>query len=159
MEAFVQVLAVVAILANAVVYGTDVFCAIVQRPALANVDDATLTSTMGQVHRFGDQRMPIPGVGGLIAAILTAVVAGIDGRATASVAAALAALALIVWLVVYARVSAPVNKRLTAAAQQGSTAPDARALQGTWDSVINARALLQGLALAALCVALVTAAT
>jgi hypothetical protein len=30
--------------------GTDVFCAIVQRPALAGVDDRTPTSMMGSVH-------------------------------------------------------------------------------------------------------------
>ncbi|MGW3852371.1 hypothetical protein ACWD74_35780, partial [Streptomyces fagopyri] len=38
MEALVQTLAVVATMANAVVYGTDIFSAIVQRPALAHVD-------------------------------------------------------------------------------------------------------------------------
>jgi hypothetical protein len=35
-------------MATAVVYGTDVFCALVQRPALVRVDDATLTSVMGK---------------------------------------------------------------------------------------------------------------
>ncbi|MGW2612538.1 hypothetical protein ACWC4A_51040 [Streptomyces mirabilis] len=77
METLVQTLAVVATMANAVVYGTDVFSAIVQRPALAHVDDAVLTSTMGQIHRFGDRRMPVPGVFGLLATVATAVAAGL----------------------------------------------------------------------------------
>lgn len=87
MEALVQTLAVVATMANAVVYGTDVFSAIVQRPALAHVDDAVLTSTMGQIHRFGDRRMPVPGVFGLVATVATAVAAGFGGRTAPAVAA------------------------------------------------------------------------
>ena len=154
MEALIRTLTVVAIMANAVVYGTDVFCAVVQRPALAHVDDAALTSVMGQVHRFGDQRMPIPGVTGLVAAAATAVLAGVSGRPFLAATAAAATVSLIVWLVVYGKVSAPVNKRLTAAARKGRTASDARALQHTWDSVINARVGLQTVALGALCLAL-----
>ena len=54
--------ALIAVMSTGVVYGTDVFCALVQRPALARVDDATLTSVMGNVHRFGDrQACPSPG--------------------------------------------------------------------------------------------------
>jgi hypothetical protein len=37
-----------AIVGTGVVYGTDVFCALVQRPALARVDDATLTAVVYQ---------------------------------------------------------------------------------------------------------------
>jgi Domain of unknown function (DUF1772) len=156
METLVRALTVVAIMANAVVYGTDVFCAVVQRSALASVDDATLTSIMGQIHRFGDRRMPIPGVAGLVAAALAAVLAGVSGHGWTAVAAAVATLSLIAWLVIYGRVSAPVNKKLTAAAEQGRTAPDARTLQRTWDGVINARAALQAVALGALCLALLS---
>lgn len=147
-----QVLAVVAVLANAVVYGTDAFCALVQRPALAQVDDSVLTSVMGQVHRYGDKRMPVPGVVGLIATIAATVAAAVAGRHDSTVAGGVATVALIGWLVVYARISAPVNKRLTEAAVQGTTPQDARALQGTWDGVINVRVALQTLALVGLCV-------
>ena len=35
-----QLAALAAIVGTGVVYGTDVFCALVQRPALARVDDA-----------------------------------------------------------------------------------------------------------------------
>ena len=68
-----QILAAVALLASAVIYGTDVFCAIVQRPALAQVSDGALTSVMGRVHDYGDRRMPLPGVIGVTAAALAVV--------------------------------------------------------------------------------------
>lgn len=42
MSTAIEVLAGLAILANAVVHGTDVFAAIVLRPAIAAVDDRTL---------------------------------------------------------------------------------------------------------------------
>ncbi|MGH3525347.1 MAG: DUF1772 domain-containing protein, partial [Mycobacterium sp.] len=64
-----KILALVSVLGTAVVYGTDVFCAVVQRPALAVVDDRALVAVMGNVHRYGDRRMPIPGVLGGVAAI------------------------------------------------------------------------------------------
>jgi cellulase/cellobiase CelA1 len=149
-----QILAAVALLASAVIYGTDVFCAIVQRPALAQVSDAALTSVMGRVHEYGDRRMPLPGVIGVIAAALAAITAGIAGHAVAAAAAAVAVAAQVVWLVIYLRISAPVNRALTAAASAGEVPADARSLQRRWDSVITARAVLQGAAAIALCVAI-----
>jgi hypothetical protein len=56
--------------------------------------------------------------------------------------------------VLYTQVSAPINRQLTAAADASQSLPNGRALQAKWDSIIDARAVLQGLALAALCVAL-----
>lgn len=155
MNLIIHGLTVIAVLATAVVYGTDVFCAAVQRPALAHVDEAALTQVMGRVHQYGDRRMPIPGIAGLVAAAVVTVLAGASGRPLPAALAGVATVALVVWLVVYAKVSAPVNKRLTTAAIEQRTATDARALQHTWDSVITARAVLQGIALAALCVSLV----
>jgi hypothetical protein len=61
---------------------------------------------------------------------------------------------LLIWLVLYTRVSAPINRQLTAAAEAGRPLSNGRALQAKWDSIIDARALLQGLAVAALCVVL-----
>jgi hypothetical protein len=155
MQTFVQALAVMSILANAVIYGTDFFCAIVQRPALANVDDAVLTSVMGQVHRYGDRRMPVPGAIGVVTALASAVAAAVCGRPGAAISAAVATVSLIAWLAVYAKVSAPVNKQLTAAAALGTTPDNARALQRTWDGVINLRVALQLIALLALCCTLI----
>lgn len=150
MEILHAVLAGVALLSVAVVYGTDVFSALVQRPAMAHADEAVLTSAMGLTHYYGDKRMPVPGVAGVVATALTLVAAVFTGSVTAIASGAVALLALVVWLVIYGRISTPVNKLLSAAALAGTTAPDARQLQKTWDSVINVRAVLQGLALAGL---------
>jgi hypothetical protein len=156
MTNFANVAALIAVLGTGVVYGTDVICAMVLRPALARVDDAALVAVTGYVHRYGDRRMPIPGVLGIIAAAASAALAAAAGRWTTAIAAAIALALLLIWLVVYVRVSAPINKQLTAAAEAHDVPANARALQANWDRVINARAVLQGLAICALCVALMT---
>ncbi|MGA8547595.1 MAG: DUF1772 domain-containing protein, partial [Mycobacterium sp.] len=50
-----KLFALIAVLGTAVVYGTDVFCAMVQRPALARIDDSALLAVMGNIHRYGDR--------------------------------------------------------------------------------------------------------
>lgn len=147
-----HIAALVAVMSTGVVYGTDVFCALVQRPALARVDDVALTAVMGNVHRVADQRMPVPGILGLAGSAAACVLAAVAGRGLASAAAGLALLLLAVWLVLYLRISAPINRALTAAAVEQRTLGNARALQHDWDRIITPRALLQGLAVAALCV-------
>ena len=47
MTVLAQLLIAAALVATAVIYGTDIFAAIVLRPALAHVDDRTLTGTTG----------------------------------------------------------------------------------------------------------------
>jgi hypothetical protein len=144
-----QVSALIAIMGIGVVYGTDAFCALVQRPALARVDDAALTTVMGNVHRYGDRRMPVPGVIGLLGSAAASVLAAVAGRTDAAVSAAISFVFLVVWLVLYTRISAPINRVLTSAADRGETPANARALQADWDRIIFLRAVLQGLALLA----------
>jgi hypothetical protein len=150
-----QVAAIAAVLGVGLVWGTDAFCALVQRPALTRVDDASLTTVMGAVHRYGDRRMPVPGVVGLLGAATAAVLAAVADQPIAATASGTALVLLVVWLLVYVRVSAPINRVLTAAADHGETPADARALQAGWDRVIVLRASLQGVALLALAVTLV----
>jgi uncharacterized membrane protein len=154
MTELARVAALIGVLATAVVFGTDVFCAMVQRPALALVDDRALVAVMGNVHRYGDRRMPVPGVVGLVAAAVSALAAAAAGRWTAAGLAGTAVALLLVWLALYLRVSAPINRQLTAAAETHDVPANARALQANWDRIITARATLQGLAVGALCVAL-----
>ena len=146
--------ALIAVLGTAVVYGTDVFCAIVLRPALAVVDDRALVAVMGSVHRYGDRRMPVPGVLGVVATAVSAALATVAAHWAQTIAAGAALVALVIWLVLYTRVSAPINRQLTAAADASRALPNGRALQAQWDRIIGARAMLQGLAVAALCVVL-----
>lgn len=148
------VAAVLAVLGTAVVYGTDVFCAIVLRPALASVDDRALVAVIGGVHRYGDRRMPAPGAIGAVATAACTVLAVVAAHWAQAVAAGVALVLLLAWMVLYTQVSAPVNRQLTAAADAGETPSNGRALQAKWDRIIGARAMLQGLAVAALCVVL-----
>jgi len=154
MNALIHIAALIAVLGTAVVYGTDVFCAMVQRPALAAIDDRALVAVMGNVHRYGDRRMPLPGAVGIVAAATSAALAAAAGKWTQAVPAATALALLVVWLVLYTRISKPINRQLTAAAATCDIPPDVRALQGKWDRIINARAIIQGLAVASLCITL-----
>jgi len=146
--------ALIAVLGTAVVYGTDVFCAMVLRPALALVADRALVALTGSVHRYGDRRMPVPGVLGILATAATAVLATVAAHWAQAITAAAALVLLLVWIVLYTQVSAPINRQLTAAADAGRQLPNGRVLQAKWDRIIGARAMLQGLAVAALCVVL-----
>src|SRR4051812_221576 len=147
--------ALIAVVSTGVVYGTDVFCALVQRPALARVDDATLTAVMGNVHRFGDRRLPVAGILGIVTTAAACVLAALAGRSIASATAAAALALLLIWVLLYLRFSAPINRALTAAADDHEAPTHARDLQRDWDRIIVPRALLQGLAVAALCVNLI----
>ncbi|MBV9350921.1 MAG: DUF1772 domain-containing protein [Mycobacterium sp.] len=149
-----RIAALIAVLGIAVIYGTDVFCAIVLRPALASVDDDALVAVTGNVHRYGDRRLPVPWVLGFFAAAVSGVLAGVTAHWAQAIAAGAAVLLLSIWLVLYRQVSAPINRQLTAAADARQPLPNGRVLQAKWNRIINARALLQGLALAAICVAL-----
>jgi hypothetical protein len=60
------------------------------------------------------------------------------------------------WIVMYLRVSAPINRELIAAAESGEVPPNVRVLQGNWDRIITTRAVLQGLAVGSLCLTLAT---
>ena len=69
-------LAALAVLAAAVVYGTDMFAAVVLRPALAMLDDSALTQATGRIHQYADRRMPLPGATSILAAAASALAAG-----------------------------------------------------------------------------------
>jgi hypothetical protein len=150
-----KILALIAVLGIAVVYGTDVFCAVVQRPALAVVDDRALVAVMGNVHHYGDRRMRVPGVLGGVAAIASAALFAVAGQRPQTITAVCAVAILLAWIVLYARISAPINRQLTQAATSRQVLANARALQSNWDRIITARATLQGLAVAALCLTLI----
>jgi hypothetical protein len=76
---------------------------------------------MGNVHRYGDRRMPAPGILGLIAAAAASVLAAVAGHPAESVTAGVAFLLLVGWVVLYLRISAPINRLLTAAADAHET--------------------------------------
>ncbi|MGI5221866.1 DUF1772 domain-containing protein [Nocardia sp. CA-290969] len=152
MLTLIQVLAVLALVTNSVVYGADAVAALVTRSVNARLDDATMTLSAGWGHYFADARMPPIGITGLVSALAAAVVAGLSGYPVAAAAAAVAVVALVVWLVLYARVAKPVNTAQKAAALSGVVPENARALQRRWESIIVLRVGLQVVALVALAV-------
>lgn len=111
-----KILALIAVLGTAVVYGTDVFSAVVQRPALAVVDDRALVAVMGNVHHHADRRMRVPGVLGGVAAIASAALFAVAGEWPQTITAVCVVAILVAWIVLYARISAPINRQLTQAA-------------------------------------------
>ena len=98
--------------------------------------------------------MPVPGVLGILATATSAVLATVAAHWAQAIATAAALILLLVWIALYTQVSAPINRQLTAAADASRPLPNGRVLQAKWDRIIGPRAMLQGLALAALCVAL-----
>jgi hypothetical protein len=146
-----RALTVLAILALGVVYGTDMFFAVIARPALAHVSEAGLTEVMGRLHEYGDQRMPFFGVLGMVCSLGLIVLAPRGSHP--NLYAIMAFGAQLIHLGLYFQVSKPVNAALTAAAKRGESLADAQQLQRHWDSVIFPRALVLGFAL--LCLALI----
>jgi hypothetical protein len=157
MNILIQVLPGIAVLACSAVYGADLFAAIVLRSALSEVDDRTLTITMGRVHRYGDRRLPVPFVLSVVTSVLGAVAALVAGRTAVALANTLAVAALLCWISIYFRVSAPINRALIAAAAGSTALPNVRDLQRRWDSVVPLRLSLQAIAVAALCTAIALA--
>lgn len=145
---FVDALPVLAVLGTGVVYGVDVFFAIIGRRALAESSDAAIADVMGRLHQVADARMPIFGVIGLLATIALATVSPI-GTITSWLTLMAIALVL-VQLSLYLTVAKPINTKMTQAAQRKEVLSDIRELQNRWDSVIVARAMAMTLAVACL---------
>ena len=152
MQLVIDTLAIIAAMCTAVIFGIDVLAAVVLRPAFREVDNHTLVQITGRTHRFGNQRLPVPGIVSVVAAAATAVTAFVSGAPQAGVSAAAGLVFLLVWLLLFNRIALPINKTLIAASYAGETPSDARTLQDRWESIINLRSVLQGLALLAFCV-------
>ena len=144
-----EALTTLALLSAGVVYGTDVFFALVGRAALRQADEASLTQVLGRLHAVADARMPAVGATSLLATGALFFAAG--GWPTTVGRLALLALAgQLTQLGAYVAVAQPVNRLQTTAAVQGRTPLNARALQARWDSVIVLRAGALTVAVAAL---------
>jgi hypothetical protein len=157
MHLLISATAIVAILGVAVIFGADVLAAVVLRPVYAGVDDRTLVQAVGRGHHFGDRRLPVAGILGVVFTAITSLLAFIGRSPSAGMLAATALLLLVVWLALFTRISKPINARLSAAALADEVPPDARALQDRWESIITLRAVIQGVAMLLLCLVLVAA--
>jgi hypothetical protein len=145
--------ALVAIATTELIYGTDLFCALVLRPAAHGAADSSVADLLGRVHEYGDRRLPAPGV---LSVLATALAIAASDTVAARIGGVIALLALLAWLAIYIRISAPINKKLRAAAASHTVPADTRILQQRWDSVIWPRAALQAVAMAGLLTIIVT---
>ena len=140
----------VGILSTAVVFGTDMFFLTVGRPALRLASPSAGTEVMGFFHIFGDARMPIWGVLAILSNLLLALFtrSGHRGFYFASLSM------LILFVVIYNRLSKPINRLQTEAAKTGGRLDNARELQASWDRSVMIRTPLLVASLLAQCLAL-----
>jgi hypothetical protein len=153
MNHWMGLLSLVGILCTAVVCGTDMFFLTVGRPALRLASSSAGTEVMGFLHMFGDARMPIWGVSAILSNFLLAVLSRSEQRwfYIASL------LVLILFVVIYARLSKPINQMQTKAAKSGESLSNARELQASWDRSLIIRVPLLVVSLLAQCLVLLIA--
>jgi hypothetical protein len=142
-----QILLAIAILTTGVVYGTDVFHAIVVKKAVSLSSDSAIADLMGHTHLIADKRMPLIGATSLVSSLLITV---LNYNSALAIYSGVALIALISHLIIYLRVAKPINVQMSAAAMAQKTPADIRSLQLRWDSVISYRALLLTIAMGAL---------
>jgi hypothetical protein len=151
MNHLISAVSLAAILSTAVICGTDMFFLTVGRPALRLASPSAGTEVMGFVHVFADARMPIWGVLAILSNFALALFSrsGHRGFYFASLSM------LILFVVVYNRLSKPINRLQSEAARAGTRLDNARELQAAWDRSVMIRAPLLVASLLAQCLALI----
>ena len=142
----------VGILSTAVVFGTDMFFLTVGRPGLRLASPSAGTEVMGFIHSFGDARMPIWGALAIFSNFLLALLGGSGHRGFHLVSLCM----LILFVVIYNRLSKPINRLQTEAAKTGVRLDNARELQASWDRSVMIRTPLLVASLLAQCLALLS---
>src|SRR5215471_331938 len=106
MNYWIWLVSLIGILGTAVVLGTDMFFLAIGRPALRLASPSAGTEVMGFFHLFADVRMPIWGVSAILSNFLLVVLSR-DGQRWFYFASLLM---LILFVVVYTRLSKPINR-------------------------------------------------
>jgi hypothetical protein len=142
----------VGILSTAV-FGTDMFFLTIGRPALKLASPSAGTEIMGFFHMFADARMPIWGVSAILSNFLL-VLFSRDGQRWFYLASLLM---LFLFVIIYNRLSKPINRLQTEAAKNGERLNNGRELQASWDRALIIRAPLLVVSLLAQSVVLLVA--
>ena len=129
MNHWMWLLSLVGILSTAVVFGTDMFFLTIGRPALRLASPSAGTEIMGFFHMFADARMPIWGVLAILSNFLLVVLSR-SGQRWFYLASLLM---LILFVIIYNRLSKPINRIQTEAAKTGERLNNGRELQASWD--------------------------
>jgi len=137
-----------AIVATAIVFGTDVFFALVGKKAAAISKDSSIADLMGHFHEVADARMPVIGITAIATTLLQVIVAGVQTISGQLAIVSLAA--LLIHLFIYFTISKPVNNIMVEGVKFGRLVDNVRQLQQRWDKVINLRAALLLIAITSL---------
>ncbi len=143
------------LMSTAVIFGTDMFFLTVGRPGLRLAPQATSTEVMGFIHLFGDKRMPIWGILALLSNLLLVLFSGSRHRTFYLLSLSM----LILFVVIYDRLSKPINRLQTAAARTGRRLDNAGALQASWDRSLMMRVPLLAVSMLAQFIALFCSAS
>jgi Domain of unknown function (DUF1772) len=150
MNYLISTVSLVGILCTAMVCGTDMFFLTVGRPALRLASPSAGTEVMGFIHIFGDARMPIWGVLAILSNFVLALFSGSGHRWFHFASLSM----LILFVVIYNRLSKPINRLQTEGAKTGGRLGNARELQVSWDRSVMIRTPLLVASLLAQCLAL-----
>jgi hypothetical protein len=148
-----QVSLAIAILTTGVVYGTDVFYALVVKKAAALSKDSSIADLIGHTHLVADKRMPPIAITSILCTIIC-VVLNFRNAYTAGLSGA-ALFMLLAHLYLYITIAKPINIAMTDAAVKNIIRDDIRALQIRWDSIINYRAAFLTAAMLLLIIAII----
>jgi hypothetical protein len=155
MNHWIWLLSLAGILSTAVVCGTDMFFLTIGRPALRLASPSAGTEIMGFFHLFADARMPAWGVSAILSNLLLAVFSRGEQRGFYLASLSM----LIVFVLLYNRLSKPINRIQTEAAKTGKRVDNSRELQAAWDRVLWIRVPLLVMSLLAQCFVLLAAST
>lgn len=151
MNHWMWAVSLIGILSTAVVWGTDMFFLTIGRPALRLPRISATTEVVGFLHMFADTRMPISG----ISAILSNTLLVVFSRAGQRWFYALSVLMLLLFVIVYDRLSKPINRFQTEAAKTGRSLDNGRELQASWNRSLVIRGPLLAVSMLAQCLVLV----
>ena len=150
MDRWMWAVSLVGILSTALIWGTDMFFLMIGRPALRLATISAATEVMGFLHMFADARMPIWGISAILSNMLLFVFSRTGQRWFDSVSV----LMLLLFLIVYDRLSKPINRLQTEAAKTGKSLDNGRELQASWNRSLVIRVPLLVVSMLAQCLAL-----
>ena len=147
MSHWMWAVSLVGILGTAVIWGTDMFFLTIGRPALRLATVSAATEVMGLFHMFADARMPICGGSAILSNILLVVFSRTGQRWFYAVSV----LMLLLFVIVYNRLSKPINRLQTEAAKTGRSLDNGRELQASWNRSLVIRVPLLAVSMLAQC--------
>jgi hypothetical protein len=147
-----EILLIIAVLSTGIVYGTDVFFALIVKKAVKKSDDSSIADLIGWIHLIADKRMPPIGIASLLSSVLFICLNGLTD--TPGWLALTAVASLLGHLTIYLTFSKPINSDMSLAARDKIKLHNIRALQQKWDSVISIRAILLTIAMISLLISI-----